>query len=36
MGSIEPVELDSYDAIVERFESELAEIWEKEDEQAKS
>jgi hypothetical protein len=36
MGSVEPVELDCYDAIVKRFEDELAEMWRKEDEQAKS
>ena len=36
MGSVEPVELDSYEAIVQRFDHELAEIWRKEDEQKKS
>lgn len=35
MGSVEPVELDNYEAIVKRFEDELAEIWRKEDEEAR-
>jgi hypothetical protein len=35
MGSVEPVELDSYEAIVEQFEDELTQIWRKEDEEAK-
>jgi hypothetical protein len=34
MGSVEPVEFDGYNAIVKRFEDELAEMWRKEDEQA--
>ena len=36
MGSVEPVEFDGYDAIVKRFEDELAEMWRKDDERAKS
>jgi hypothetical protein len=36
MGSVEPVEFDSYDAIVKRFENDLADMWRKEDEQSKS
>ena len=35
MGSVKPVELDSYEAIVKRFEDELTEIWRKEDEEAR-
>jgi hypothetical protein len=35
MGSVEPVELDNYEAIVKRFEDELAEIRRKEDEEAR-
>jgi len=36
MGSVEPVAFNSYDETLSRFESELAEMWRKEDEQAKS
>ena len=35
MGSVEAVEFESYDAIVKRFEDDLADMWRKEDEQAK-
>lgn len=36
MGRVEAVEFDGYEAIVRRFENELAEMWRKEDEQSKS
>jgi len=33
MGQMEPIEFPGYEALIERFESEVRELWRKEDEQ---